>query len=371
MDDDEPRVKLLGEIDMDRAVRVLDVTREELAERLGVDPVALRRWYDSTSRESPPHATGGQGEAPPWLAKAQRWCLALGIGALALAAILWLAGCLEGRSDRPLGSTCSGDTECAGDLVCSYGRCRAQCSFDRDCPEGTVCVQGEGGGSGVCTLAEEEGCEATSCAPGWVCVGGECVRVVGGDGDGDIDVDADSDSDSDTDSDTDGDTDADADVDADGDSDADLDADADVETDTDADEVCIGEGDEGGTLPESPTCCPGLGPISCAEYFGGMCSHATDCIRCTYCGNDICGLGENQCNCVEDCPAEGCVAEGDTFPVSPSHPDCCAGLVPVGCDTIAWDGSCALCAGVSYCARCGDGFCGLAENRCRCPDDCS
>ena len=101
------RVKLLGEIDMDRAVRVL------------------------------------------------------GIGALVLAAVLWLAGCLENRTDRPLGSTCSGDTECAHDLVCSYGRCRAQCSFDRDCPPGQACVASADPVSGarVCTAGEEgEGC---------------------------------------------------------------------------------------------------------------------------------------------------------------------------------------------------------------------
>jgi hypothetical protein len=106
-DDDEPRVKLLGEIDVDRSVRVL------------------------------------------------------GVGALLVAVGLWLAGCLEDRSDRPLGSSCSGDTECRQDLICRYGRCRAQCSFDRDCPDGTVCVVSEDPSERVCTVPDDH--QAGSC----------------------------------------------------------------------------------------------------------------------------------------------------------------------------------------------------------------
>ncbi len=100
----------------------------------------------------------------------------------ALVAALCLAGCIEGRTDWPLGTRCSDDSGCGEGLVCRYGRCRGPCSFDRDCPEGTRCVVDPGGGSGVCTLVEEEGCGPDAgCPAGSLCVAGECVEAVGAD----------------------------------------------------------------------------------------------------------------------------------------------------------------------------------------------
>ena len=67
---------------------------------------------------------------------------------------------------------------------------------------------------------------------------------------------------------------------------------------------CIQEGESGAVIPDGPQCCQGLNQIGCSqpiqEQFGG-CSDCVGAFYCTMCGNGTCGLGENKCNCSEDC----------------------------------------------------------------------
>lgn len=88
--------------------------------------------------------------------------------ALALTAALGLAGCLHGDRRRPLGERCTEDSQCETSLVCQYGRCRAECTFDRDCPEGSICVVAEDGSSRVC-VDEICGPGEEECPPGLAC----------------------------------------------------------------------------------------------------------------------------------------------------------------------------------------------------------
>ncbi|MDD5309121.1 MAG: hypothetical protein PHU25_17550 [Deltaproteobacteria bacterium] len=68
---------------------------------------------------------------------------------------------------------------------------------------------------------------------------------------------------------------------------------------------------------------------------------------------------------------EECIAEGDNAAVYPGAPDCCPGLTPIGCTSPESDGGiCDSCSGAQPCTRCGNGHCGVGENRCNCPADC-
>ncbi|MDD5086459.1 MAG: DNRLRE domain-containing protein [Candidatus Nanoarchaeia archaeon] len=75
-------------------------------------------------------------------------------------------------------------------------------------------------------------------------------------------------------------------------------------------ELCIKEGEIGSMYdgnPNNDICCEGLVKIRDAYITNSTYSDATGCIIsrsgfiCTKCGNGICGLGENVCNCPEDC----------------------------------------------------------------------
>lgn len=70
-------------------------------------------------------------------------------------------------------------------------------------------------------------------------------------------------------------------------------------------EDCIKEGDELG-ISEALTkkgCCQGLVEIPCFKpYPNGECpTVGGDCSVCTKCGDKECSLGENKCNCSQDC----------------------------------------------------------------------
>jgi hypothetical protein len=139
---------------------------------------------------------------------------------------------------------------------------------------------------------------------------------------------------------------------------------------------CLGEGESRPVVPNAPDCCAGLAPIGCeAPTENGVCL-GEPCVGaaiCASCGNGTCGPGENLCNCPHDCPGGAkCVAEGESRPVVPDAPECCAGLAPIPCGGPGEDGTCPAepCVGAAICASCGNGTCGPGENICNCPDDC-
>ena len=140
---------------------------------------------------------------------------------------LWaVEACLDEGSGNPLGERCDDDGSC-GEGTCIYGRCRARCTFDRECGEGQACVavdgdpeqrvctagdEGAGGAEGGCPeplLRGEDGiCREPcgDCGTGRTCSDGVCVETAAGDGDGDADADADGGADADGDADADQDT---------------------------------------------------------------------------------------------------------------------------------------------------------------------
>ncbi len=64
---------------------------------------------------------------------------------------------------------------------------------------------------------------------------------------------------------------------------------------------CVSEGEVGSPWDGIP-CCSGLIAISCSEQLpDGGCATQSDCFICSVCGDGICDLGENICNCPEDC----------------------------------------------------------------------
>ncbi len=96
--------------------------------------------------------------------------------ALSLALALALAACQAAPSP---GASCARTSECQAGLVCRYGRCRAECSANADCPIGAACLLGSDG-RGVCGLDADLGCTDTGtgrrCASGLVCVAERCER---------------------------------------------------------------------------------------------------------------------------------------------------------------------------------------------------
>lgn len=63
--------------------------------------------------------------------------------------------------------------------------------------------------------------------------------------------------------------------------------------------TCIKEG----TYGIGKCCDPNMTPIPCASVTSPFkCLVASCGSICTYCGNGICGDGENWCNCPKDCP---------------------------------------------------------------------
>jgi uncharacterized repeat protein (TIGR01451 family) len=76
------------------------------------------------------------------------------------------------------------------------------------------------------------------------------------------------------------------------------------ETSVTCPQKCIAEGGSGAVVPSGPSCCEGLTQIGCSTPISGGCSECVGSFYCTQCGNNICGLGENECNCPQDCKKE-------------------------------------------------------------------
>lgn len=135
-------------------------------------------------------------------------------------------------------------------------------------------------------------------------------------------------------------------------------------------EKCIPEGGTVPLIPNPPKCCEGLEPIPC-DYpdSNGSCNPCLGGSVCAKCGDNICGTGENLCNCPEDCKhPETCAEEGEY--VSGSK-ECCGNLNKIACSKPMPDGTCSECKDeVFICAKCPDGECGKGESSCNCPQDC-
>ena len=86
-----------------------------------------------------------------------------------------------------------------------------------------------------------------------------------------------------------------------------------------------------------------------------------------------CCVGQPQGTCFPYGGVLGaCIKEGKTRSVKDTCEICCDGLSSI--DLIIEDAG--LCQAIGppdlfYCASCGDGVCGVAENRCNCPADCT
>jgi hypothetical protein len=194
---------------------------------------------------------------------------------LALLLVALLPSCLDEPAASPLGSSCDRAADCAAGLECLYGRCRAPCTFDRDCAPGATCVGSpDDPGRRACTFSDEGGdrgpcppplrslddgscrepCEPPAegapdpCGPGRSCDPELEVCLEQPAPDGDVDADAD--------------VDADVDVDVDADADADIDADADPDLPMDGDASSDADPDDGGAvectgaaLPSCRSCC--------------------------------------------------------------------------------------------------------------------
>jgi len=75
--------------------------------------------------------------------------------------------------------------------------------------------------------------------------------------------------------------------------------------------------------------------------------------------------GDGGCDNGETCGTEGEVFAGE-------EPECCEGLVVVDNSKPGDNGKCGMGFYPGYvCTKCYDGFCGIAENVCNCPEDCS
>lgn len=90
-----------------------------------------------------------------------------------LALVLVATGC---QSAASLGASCTSSGSCASPLVCRLGRCRNECTVNRDCPIGAQCFLDQSG-LGACQLDVDHSCGSESCGAGLTCLSGACVRA--------------------------------------------------------------------------------------------------------------------------------------------------------------------------------------------------
>ncbi|HVW25052.1 MAG TPA: hypothetical protein VHC69_06750 [Polyangiaceae bacterium] len=126
----------------------------------------------------------------------------VGVAGVALALHV-AAGCTSDNPPTSLNQRCKLNSDCTGNLVCSFGFCHAECEKAKDCPANQLCVTVGGQDSAVpttvCQLQEESHCahnsecnaplvcavdlqcrnqclETRDCISGEVCVFGVCAN---------------------------------------------------------------------------------------------------------------------------------------------------------------------------------------------------
>ncbi len=109
--------------------------------------------------------------------------LALSLGLLAASSGCTSLDNLE-KLQKAIGPSCVLDSDCVGDTVCLFGRCREECTTSDDCEFDQRCVEGESG-LRACLLPDETECSAPAdCPYPMVCgVDGECRNACSVDGD--------------------------------------------------------------------------------------------------------------------------------------------------------------------------------------------
>ncbi|MCA9538515.1 MAG: hypothetical protein KC620_06475 [Myxococcales bacterium] len=147
---------------------------------------------------------------------------------------------------------------------------------------------------------------------------------------------------------------------------------------------CVGEGDSVPVVPNAPQCCPNLTPVGCeVPDANGVCQECVGASRCTRCGDGQCGVGENICNCPDDCDPNvpcrdtvNCLFQGapirclGAWRCDPNHTRPSDADGERGCTYTCWfnlpdcvDGN---CAGGDICAPCPQegGACGDRDMMC-------
>ena len=245
--------------------------------------------------------------------------------------------CLDGTDDRYCGSSGAACAACTGDTSCIGGACLSECGnticdgLETQC----TCPEDCGPCTGCCQAAEcFSGSDEAACGHGGIvcdvcsdseaCVDGSCM---GGCGNG---------------------------VCGSG------------ETECNCPEdcgVCAG-------CCEASECKPGNLDTACGSS-GEVCDICADSERCSGgdclggCGNSVCGSGETECNCPEDCGGCAGCCSGSACQAGSSDSACgSGGEVCEDC------GAGERCAGGTCEGGCGNTMCGPGENECNCPDDC-
>ena len=93
----------------------------------------------------------------------------------ALACLLLAVGCGERPTFDP-GDGCTLNSDCFEPYVCRLDRCRSECARARDCPLGSQCLA-DGDGVGACRLDDEATCAGDAdCRLPLVCRAGACTN---------------------------------------------------------------------------------------------------------------------------------------------------------------------------------------------------
>ncbi len=184
---------------------------------------------------------------------------------------------------------------------------------------------------------------------------------------------------------------------------------------------CLGEGKEFEDPNPEGKCCAPLTAVPVSTELGVPCVDEfcwpdydcqepnCPCWICTQCGDGVCGVGENRCNCNIDCekpfpckdvggyctpepvcpdgtpgiypadcgpemfccpPGGECAGPGQAQGVGPEMLPCCNGLASIPMMDWSPDGECLAIPGGNICSNCGDMMCDPWENPCNCQYDC-